>query len=1190
MPSKLETFSNWQDSINDNRLYPYLVRLAILANKQDEAAKLRKEEENIQKGQELSKESVVVSKLPRGTLKALMTYFKQLALDKQAEPVEPALKRTYLAFYAQLLQLKSSQPEDLEDLGQAAELLIVKFLAIVSKVSGSDSVETQGSLFVSLIRTLARKNGGSLTLDSQLEARERKFFEKAAPRSTKKTAVVKDVDIIAEQVARVMLVSPTLFQRDMSREHNIDLEGGVATVVKLKKDLNLNRHPLYQSTDFPSNTAWNQFVEIESTELDKLIDQFPSFTGLKQAPLDLVPTNVRGHFTLLVKRCIQADAKAATLLSHKSKTLLNYVCQFWRISSWSYVSCALAAVRSLLLEDKTAIETVLAACEYLGQIVSECRLAPLPVDTQLANEVVELLRGDLFSQLRESLTLLFSPDMPKLGPLVMLLEDALPSISLKWGKELIVQRAETKMIERVLSDVAENEYVKLVSCLPRDSALDVQHILDFVQAIIRNAQKLQKKYRSPLLGRIPIAKVVCARNIKLFASDFPPIWAHCLRQYKVRNEEPPFDLMQTLHNELMILCDLRNQVDPENSTVFDPEPLLFPVFQTWALSASATAREWVKPILEQDSYSPLDLDNDIMYSSSVKDLFSSFNASVSMIEKQNWKEHYYMAKLLTIIIEGISGALCEWAAGVLALFVQELKPVVNKPKFKMRGPDDPWLSYAKEATVQATAVVMTSRMNQHPLALDFKSDSCVKLNNIAAAYDLFHKMESQLSADEIFKEVKQKERELRSRSRDRSATYLFTVNILSLSDVKDPGSGFYVTLVDQDSRKQLGKTSTSFGGQKKQKWNEPIELEVSANRPKLLKATLWSHNSNSDHNLCGRAMIRLDPSQFSRRDYGTLIKWIDFDSGNGKLQVMLTTDLLQDDIRFHFGKALRFLRRTQDSMISSIVEQFNEIISAVLSRATLREITGSNRIATSVQTGVTQLQKSFNSWLGKSLDSPPVDLATAEKSVDDCLTPLYDHLNKNFGTLAEILTSELRIEVLSGTWDIVLEALESLIIPPLDYRRTPQTQLNSAEMEVVFSWLRALRDFFYSDGAGPSLERLQSQSYQQIMAIPVYYDLDVPSLKAECEKVVKTSLRAIAGNQELMARQRTVMAHRNKSIIDHQASQLHNAQRTTPQLDDVILRILRLRGEYTFIEQHLKFRERLLQRELTEKALQGSFF
>lgn len=1190
MPNSLERAFDWQEPINDNQLYPYLVRLAILANKQDEAAKLRKEEESIQKGMKLSHESVVISKLPRGTLKALMSYFKQLALDKQGEPVEPALKRTYLAFYAQLLELKSSQPEDLEDLGQAAELLIVKFLAIVSKISGARSVGTQGPLFISLLRTLARKSGGTINLDNQLEARERKFFEKTAPSSMKKLAIMIDVDIIADQVARVMLISPTLFKRDMSHEPNIDLEGGAAVIAKLGDDLKLKRHPVYQFQDFSTKSAWAEFVKSESSELEKLSSQFPPFTSSNRAHIALIPSNVRAHFAHLIKRCIQADIKAPTLLTNKSKALIKYVSQFWRVSVWCYVSCMLVAVHSLLLEEEITLSTIKEASDYLGYIVSESHKEPLAIDVQLASEVVEQLRNYLFSLLQNNLKLLFSPDMPKLGPIILLLEDSLPNLAAKWGENFVIQKGEIQKIESALSEAAENEYVKLVSSLPRDLALDVQYILDFVQSIIRNAQKLQKKYRLPLFDQIPIAKAVCAQNIKLFTSDFPPIWAHCQKQYAMRNEEPPLDLMQTLHNELMILSDLRIQVDPESSAVFDPESLLFPFFKTWATSASAMARDWVKPIIEQDSYTPLDLENGVMYSSSVKDLFSSFNASVSMVEKQGWKEHYYMAKLLTIIIEGISGALCDWASSVLTLFMEELKPIVIKPKLKVKGPEDPWLSYAKEATAQATAVVMASRMSHQPQVLDFKSKSGVKLNNIATAYELFYKMESQLSADEISKQIKQRERETTSRSRDKIPVYLFTVHILSLSNVKDPDGGFYITLVDQDSRKQLGKTATSFSVQKHQSWNEPIELEVSANRPKLLKATLWSENSNSDHNLCGRVMIRLDPSQFARRDYGTIIKWIDFDSGYGKLQVMLTTDLLQDDIRFHFGKALRFLRRTQDSMISSIVEQFTGIVFAVISRTTLREVTGSNRIVTSVQTGVTQLQKSFNSWLGKSLESQRHDLSSQEKSIDDCLSPLYDHLNRNFGTLAEILTPELRVEILSGTWDIVLEALELLIIPPLDYRRTPQTQLSSAEMEVVFSWLRSLRDFFYSGGAGPSLERLQSQIYQQIMAIPVYYDLDVPSLKAECEKVVKSSLRTIAGNQELMARQRTVMAHRNKSIIDHQTSQLHNAQRTTPQLDDVILRILRLKGEYSFIEQHLKFRERLLQKELTEKALQGSIF
>lgn len=213
--------------------------------------------------------------------------------------------------------------------------------------------------------------------------------------------------------------------------------------------------------------------------------------------------------------------------------------------------------------------------------------------------------------------------------------------------------------------------------------------------------------------------------------------------------------------------------------------------------------------------------------------------------------------------------------------------------------------------------------------------------------------------------------------------------------------------------------------------------------------------------------------------------------------------------------------------------------------------------------------------------------------IEDSLNPLFDYLNENFATLAHGLTHDLRIKVMTQTWKVVLHTLELLLLPPLSDKRTTQQLVSPAEADIIFTWLSAMRDFFHHDGAGPSLEVLQSRKYQELMTIPVYYDLPTSELKQESEKMSSLSFKSLQERNyfaipELIKRKNTVMAHRNRKLVIKQNEQLRTAKRESPQTEDIILRILRARGEYEYLSRRLKQRERIAQTLATESIVRNA--
>lgn len=290
----------------------------------------------------------------------------------------------------------------------------------------------------------------------------------------------------------------------------------------------------------------------------------------------------------------------------------------------------------------------------------------------------------------------------------------------------------------------------------------------------------------------------------------------------------------------------------------------------------------------------------------------------------------------------------------------------------------------------------------------------------------------------------------------------------------------------------------------------------------------------------------------------------------------------KDDIRFYFGKAFRTLVRTEDDMVRMIVEKFTAAIKHSVSIQTIKALQGKGGFKIDA----------VSNWLSNTRINGKPQQRLTQLEIEDSLNPLFDYLNENFATLAKGLTNDLKIKVMTKTWMVVLQTVESLLLPPLSDKRTSQVQLSQTEADIVFTWLSCMRDFFHHDGAGPSLEILQSQKYQEIMTIPVYYDLSTTELKKESEKMASMSFKMLQDRNifalpELIKRRNTVMAHRNRKVLKREEEKIRNAERQSPKTDDIILQILRARGEFDYVSRRVKQRERIAQTLATESIIKN---
>ena len=342
----------------------------------------------------------------------------------------------------------------------------------------------------------------------------------------------------------------------------------------------------------------------------------------------------------------------------------------------------------------------------------------------------------------------------------------------------------------------------------------------------------------------------------------------------------------------------------------------------------------------------------------------------------------------------------------------------------------------------------------------------------------------------------------------------------------------------------------------------------------------------------------------------------------GRLLIEIAVESEREDAVFVMGRAFRTLKRSQERCIKLIVEKFSRFIHYCFSRSNLRSICGNNG-----------------------------NLKPTEEQVHDAMMPLYDYLNMNLKVLAEYLTNELLLKVMLAAWIVVLASADELLLPKLASAKTFQltaqappaasgwqTAVSSAvanitssigisgfgkmltnnELETVFLWLHFLcKEFFHNDGYGLPMLDLKNEQYQALLVLPVYYDSRLDYLEQEVDRLSPAfvsalrnrnnfdndaSLPSINGAQKGLSRagslirSKTIMANatsksREKAMREAREARSEIVTQTT--IEDIILRILIIKGEQKYVAKRLDQREKLAHsiatQRLAREAAEGRF-
>jgi len=195
----------------------------------------------------------------------------------------------------------------------------------------------------------------------------------------------------------------------------------------------------------------------------------------------------------------------------------------------------------------------------------------------------------------------------------------------------------------------------------------------------------------------------------------------------------------------------------------------------------------------------------------------------------------------------------------------------------------------------------------------------------------------------------------------------------------------------------------------------------------------------------------------------------------------------------------------------------------------------------------------------------PGELTDVE--IEQAIVGLFDYFDANLQTLNTHLGDSTKEMVMTRVWKDILTTIEGLLIPPLSEASSDMKPLTDKEVDIVFKWLKFLRDYFYAGGEGPvPLENLQNQKYRDVVSIRLYYDWSTDMLMEECVRMMQQTLRA---SPSIKKRAKSVYSQRNLGTIKDRKREKKEEKEVSG--GETIMRILRMRPNTSdFIAQQLQ--------------------
>ncbi|TFK36491.1 cytoplasm protein [Crucibulum laeve] len=891
-----------------------------------------------------------------------------------------------------------------------------------------------------------------------------------------------------------------------------------------------------------------------------------------------IPPNPKKFYKRLVEFCLVADLEVMLspevddndevslgILSHAHIELINECAVRWRIGHSYRAACFLDLVKQFYERNDVPMECIPEALQNISKVIQETELElwPVPDVDYLANIYAGLFNLFL-SSLYHAMDAIPNIKRADIEPYLQVLEHVRDSGLIERFNVDIGARI-MDVLEKIRQVCAHWYELKLQELQSAPGVNRALPLLLMTDEIEKAAKLLDKRFPEPLLDKLDIVSLYVEVTVPHLLTDLQNSQKR-LFESSMNGPTPdvPIEHIFALYRRSKTILGMYKAFVPEGDFTFEISAFFEPYVRQWLINTDNKTGQWVDAAIKADNF--VAEEGTEGRSSSIVDLFDSLRSPINFLQDLDWEDSYQEARFFTSLAKSVSKAVDQYCRSVENLFLAEMFP--RPTEYIQPQKSSAWLEKARQ-------LALTGEKRVEPF--NFQPQTCVKLNNVEAARKLLDKMYDQMQADKMAEVLEQHGPPVPEKvERERA---LFSVKIAIAEGLVTPDGSpnskldTFVTLSDEAGNR-VAKTRTIYESLNP-RWDETFDLSV--DKPLWLMVSVRDRALVGKHDTVGRAYLCLDPRRFG--DFLAHEIWMDLDTA-GRILVRVSMEGEKDDIQFFFGRAFRSLKRAEADMLRIFIDKMSPFIQQCLSHSVLKTLIKSRDQGLDYNKALGNVTALYRSALGASSSEVQIPLPSGEKprvrpeeltdvEIEQAILPLFDYFDANLQTLNTYLSDTAKEMVMSRVWKEILAIVEGLLIPPLSDVPSDMKQLSDKEVDIVFKWLKFLRDYFYAGGEGPvPLEVIQNQKYRDILSIRLYYDWHTDALMEECVRMMQQSFRAAPSMKK---RVKSVYAQRNLGTIKERKKEKEKRQETEITSEQTIMRILRMRPRtQEFIAQQLQ--------------------
>ncbi|KAI8999343.1 hypothetical protein BC832DRAFT_564982 [Gaertneriomyces semiglobifer] len=796
-----------------------------------------------------------------------------------------------------------------------------------------------------------------------------------------------------------------------------------------------------------------------------------------------IPSDPQATFKILVKKCLDYDLEISSgqaLLSEKSRALLDTVATTWRITvpfrNMVYFEALTALFSRGVITATALLEAGLSKANEIAVSSRHLSIPEVKLFRAACSVALPLLKHQLSTFLNHPLTTLHAQQLDAIITMMVSIQGN-PTIDM--GNADMAGTA-----KQVIVVALEARYHGLHAIAHSNQNARFAGLINLVQATREELELYRRHLSKKYFGFICIPDLAA----EVFFHKLKPELDTFSKVYFASSSDlgDAFDL----YKQVQSLIEVYDKMNYELAERFTVEDWFTPFLREWTLVTGRKFDEWMQRAISLDDFSFSDT---TPYSTSVVDMFSSFQQQIEFILGLKWPNQAQEDAVLKCLIKDIALTLESYTHAMVKKMDEDFRTVghtssVVPPKSQSKD------KRRKKMKIKLGKSKKLPDIDSCEIRVPQKA--CVKLNNIHALPELFAELCGRFSGiwpdHRPSCDIPNAPPAVPPKSRRHATPSRIPIRVTVLRGHRLQPTRPSTTLISCRLRcgnRTLGET-TAVGQSPDASWETPCYFALGESEmPLPLEICLMHHMPDPSF-----AENAAKVFMFARGT--TAVNWfsasgqevlVDLGPSCGGIRVKCE-NMSDDETAFAKGLVESSVEHAlHDGTLRLSDHVYNDL------SARLKAVSKKYKRAA---------LKKFLTKLGpkEKENSPPLGhtrkagaaVAPSDEEIEQDLAPILSYINVNLEVLTENMEHELALVVAGHVWDRIVSGLETLVVGPSSNEEGKEhIGLDERRAQAVKKVANLLALFFHSDGEGLHEGRLLTPSFQQLLRL-----LD-PSLRNE---------------------------------------------------------------------------------------------